>query len=444
MPSRKIKSWGRVEGYSHEIVSVANRADVKDNFSRNDTDSSALAFGMGRSYGDSNLNENGTLIKTTRMKSFLSADWDTGVIKAQAGLTLDELLQVAVPKGWFLPVTPGSKFVTLGGALANNVHGKNHHKVGSFGNYVKSFALHRTDRKIGPIICTAKKNVKLFNVTIGGLGLSGLIEWVEIQLKPIESAYLKVENIPYSSIDDFFKLSEDSNNWEYTVAWIDCFAKGKELGRGIFSRANFSDQGALDTHEPTPKLRWPFVTPAFLLNKSSIKVFNWLYRIRPGARYVGYTHYDPFFYPLDGISEWNKLYGKKGFFQHQCLIPPDSGKAAIIELLQAIEASGQGSFLAVLKVHGPETSPGSLSFCMEGLSLALDFANKGRKTRDLLRQLDEIVEKYSGRLYPAKDGHMSAELFKLSYPMWKEIERNRDPKLSSSFWRRVTQNKKDI
>ena len=211
-----------------------------------------------------------------------------------------------------------------------------------------------------------------------------------------------------------------------------------------FSRANFSDQGALDTHEPTPKLKWPFVTPAFLLNKSSIKVFNWLYRIRPGARYVGYTHYDPFFYPLDGISEWNKLYGKKGFFQHQCLIPPDSGKAAIIELLQAIEASGQGSFLAVLKVHGPETSPGSLSFCMEGLSLALDFANKGRKTRDLLRQLDEIVEKYSGRLYPAKDGHMSAELFKLSYPMWKEIERNRDPKLSSSFWRRVTQNKKDI
>lgn len=437
--TKNIRSWGRIHRFNHRVTSLQTSASLKAQIVKlKEAETPFLPFGMGRSYGDSNLNEDGALLKTPSLKSFLEADWETGIIKVQAGLTLDELLQVSVPKGWFLPVTPGSKFVTFGGAVANNVHGKNHHKVGSFGNFVLSFALHRTDRKTNPAICTPTKNKALFETTIGGLGLTGVIEWVEIQLKPIESSYLKVENIRYNSLSEFFDLSRESDDWDYTVAWVDCFAKGKKLGRGIFSRANFAAAGALTPHRE-PSLTWPFVTPAFFLNKAFIKTFNWLYRKRPGARYNGFQHYDPFFYPLDGIAHWNRLYGKKGFFQHQSIINLKDAEEAVSEMLKKIEQSGQGSFLAVLKLHGSETSPGILSFCTEGLSLALDFPNKGEKTQSLLAQLDDIVAQYSGRLYPAKDAHMSAKLFQSSYPVWVDVEAKRDPNISSSFWRRVTQ-----
>jgi len=438
--SHKISSWGRAHTYEHDVRPINSAAEIKDFISSlSEDDGVGLVYGNGRSYGDSNLNEDGLLLGTGRVDAFLEADWDTGIVKVQSGVTMDVLLQVCVPKGWFLPVTPGTKFITIGGAVANNVHGKNHHKVGSFGNFIKSFALHRSDRKTNPVICTPKKNKKLFELTIGGLGLSGIIEWVEIQLKPIASSYLYVENKPYASLREFFELSQDSEDWDYTVAWVDCFAKGDKLGRGIFTRGRFQDAGALKTHPAEPKLTWPFVTPSFLLNKPVIKIFNWLYRNRPGAKFCGMSHYDPFFYPLDSIANWNKLYGKKGFFQHQCIIGLDDAETAVTEMLQTIEASGQGSFLAVLKLHGPETSPGILSFCTEGLSLALDFPNRGTKTLALLSALDGIVQTYGGRLYPAKDGHMSPELFQTAYPDWDYLEKARDPKLSSSFWRRVTQ-----
>jgi len=436
--SRKIKSWGRVQKYEHELHSLNDPKAITAFLEGHNDNSLALAHGMGRSYGDSNLNQNGHLLKTTRLNAFLESDWENGIIKAQAGLTLDELLQVCVPKGWFLPVVPGSKFVTLGGAVANNVHGKNHHKVGSFGNFVLSLALHRSDRKVNPTICTPNKNKKLFGLTIGGLGLSGIIEWVEVQLKPIQSAYLYVENIRYDSLRDFVELSQKSYEWDYSVAWLDCFAKGTKLGRGIFTRGRFTDTGALQGHPVDSKLSWPFVTPSFFLNKISIKIFNWFYRHRPGSKYNGYMHYDPFFFPLDSIANWNRLYGKSGFFQYQCIISLDHAEVAITEMLQIIEKSGQGSFLAVLKVHGPETSPGILSFCRQGLSLALDFPNRGTVTQDLFFKLDKIVKNYGGCLYPAKDGHMSPVMFQSAYPGWEQVERSRDPKLSSSFWRRVT------
>lgn len=435
--ARGLTSWGRIFDYDHQIIQISSASDISDYLTTR-VSGSALAYGKGRSYGDSNLNSSGTLLKTTRLKAFLDADWEAGVVKVQSGITLEELLQVCVPKGWFLPVSPGTKFVTLGGAVANNIHGKNHHKVGSFGNFVRALSLHRSDLKNSPLICTPLQNKKLYDLTIGGLGLSGIIEWVEIQLKPISSSFLHVENIPYNSLAEFIELSKSSQDWEYSVAWVDCFSLGKTLGRGIFSRANFSEVGTLDTHKSQSRLTWPFVTPSFFLNKTSIKVFNWLYRKRPGAKYCGDTHYDSFFYPLDGINNWNKLYGKKGFYQHQCIINSAQGEAAITEILKVIESSGQGSFLAVLKLHGPETSPGKMSFCMEGLSLALDFPNKGDKTTALLNKIDTIVEKYSGRLYPAKDGHMSAKHFQSSYPHWKYLEQHKDPVLSSSFWRRVT------
>ena len=444
MTEKKL-SWGRRFSYNHALVLPSERQAVDlPKIAKSSDNGSILAYGLGRSYGDSNLNENGALIVTTRLNKFISADWHKGTVKVEAGVSLDEILQVSVPKGWFLPVTPGTKFVTVGGAVANDVHGKNHHNAGSFGNFVKSFALRRSDTGENPVICSPRKNKKLFRLTLGGLGLTGLIEWVEIQLKPVNSSFLYVENMPFNNFTEFLKISAGSADWEYSVAWVDCFAKGGNTGRGIFSRGRFVKDGALEVHKPEPRLKWPIVTPGFLLNKFSIKAFNFAYRKRPGARFKGYMHYDPFFFPLDRILNWNKIYGRKGFYQHQCLIGLDSAEEGIREILEEIERTGQGSFLAVLKVHGAKSSGGKLSFCHEGVSLALDFPNKGRSTLDLLARLDSIVVKHSGRLYPAKDGHMSGEVFQASFPNWKDLEKIRDPMFSSSFWRRVTSQEQGV
>ena len=431
-----VLSWGRVQRYEHDVRRLrAGRetAQIKAAF---EGEASVLAHGLGRSYGDVALNDGGCLLMTPGMDQLISADWKTGRIRASAGLSNEELLRVCVPKGWYLPVTPGTKFVTLGGAVANDVHGKNHHKKGSFGAHVTRIGLMRSDR--GLVELSRDENADLFALTLGGLGLTGIILWVELQLAPIQSAYVDVENIPCASLSDFFRLSEESQEWDYTVMWVDCFATGDELGRGIFSRARPRSDGRLDVHS-TKAVKWPVPTPGFALNRMSISVFNALYRARPGARYVGEQHYDPFFYPLDKILDWNLLYGSKGFFQHQSLLPPELGEAGIREMLQRIAQSGQGSFLAVLKVHGPETSPGVMSFCREGVSLALDFANKGASTLRLFSDLDAIVRNYGGRVYPAKDSRMSAEFFQEAYPEWTRLEAERDPKVSSSFWRRVTE-----
>lgn len=425
-----LLSWGRAHRYLHGRRKL--RSGIANDFSGHN---SFVFYGMGRSYGDTALCKDGTVLITTGLDRIISADWDKGIIRAEAGLTLDTLLKICVPRGWFPIVTPGSKFVTLGGCVANDVHGKNHHVQGSFGTCLRAFELQRSDRA-SPIICTPKRNKNFFNATLGGLGLTGLIKWVEIQLKPIRSAYLDTENIHCKNLDDFLRLSSESAEWDYTVAWIDCFAHGDARGRGIFTRARFANSGAL-IHHNEPRLRMALNLPGFFLNKLSIRTFNRLYRWRPGSKYKGKVHYGSFFYPLDGIAEWNRLYGRKGFFQHQCLIPPKNAREAILKLLEEIERSGQGSFLAVLKVHGEEHSPGLLSFCAPGLSLALDFANRGKKTQALLEKLDQIVLNYDGRLYPAKDGRMRAQTFKASFPNWASLEKQRDPAILSAFWSRI-------
>ena len=430
-----VLSWGRVHRFEHQVVRL-DPAKAVQQVSRGFGDAPpVLAHGLGRSYGDVALNDRGTLLATPRCNQFLFADWDTGVVRAASGLSNEELLRVCVPKGWFLPVSPGTKFVTLGGAVANDVHGKNHHHAGSFGAHVRRFALLRSDR--GIVECSRDENPDLFALTIGGLGLTGVILWVEFQLSRIGSAFLDVENLSCDSLSDFFRLSEESKAWPYTVMWVDCFARGASLGRGIFSRGRPRNDGNCQPHS-RKSIAWPVTTPSWLLNRASISAFNALYRSRPGASFRGVQHYDPFFYPLDRILGWNRLYGTNGFYQHQSLIPLRSGEAGVRGLLMRIAQAGQGSFLAVLKVHGPETSPGVMSFCREGVSLALDFANKGAPTRALLASLDDIVREHGGRLYPAKDGHMSSDFFQHSYPDWPRLEAARDPKISSSFWRRVT------
>ena len=427
-----MQSWGRVHRFAHRHAVPFYRGEVAFDKGIN------TAYGQGRSYGDVALNSGGQLICTHQLDRLIHFDRHGGVLRAEAGITLAQILEVIVPAGWFLPVTPGSKFVSLGGAVACDVHGKNHHQVGSFGAHVRALSLKRSDGSVHKL--TPDK--ALFALTVSGLGLTGLIEWVEIQLIPLRSAHMWVENRPYDRLEAFFEISAASHTWPYSVAWVDCFARGPRLGRGIYTRARHAAMPSLDDLPSRRRVAWPFQTPGWLLNRASISAFNWLYRRRRGATYKGVQPYEPYFYPLDRIAHWNRLYGPRGFYQHQCLIPKAAAKAGITALLTRIakqgQGGGQGSFLAVLKNHGPERSPGRNTFCGEGTSLALDFANKGPATLALLAELEAIVLDHGGRIYAAKDGTMAGGSYRAMYPNWTALEAARDPALNSAFWMRVT------
>jgi FAD/FMN-containing dehydrogenase len=341
-----------------------------------------------------------------------------------------------VPQGWFLSTTPGSRFVTLGGAVANDVHGKNHHRAGTFSRSVRRIGLLRSDRglcEIGPDDPTG-----LFAATVGGLGLTGIITFIELQLVRIATSQLDVERIPFTSTREFFTLARESTaGHEHTVAWIDCVTKGAP-GRGIFQRANWSAAGPLVAHQDRALAALPMDAPGFALNALTVGLFNALYyRLQAAGARHQVQHYAPFFYPLDSLRQWNRLYGRRGFYQYQCVIPPAAAEPAIEALVQAIVSSGAGSFLAVIKTFGAEPSCGVLSFPREGATLALDFANRGQPTLDLLARLDAIVAEAGGALYPAKDGRMPAQMFRASYPNVDKFTPYIDPAISSDFWRRV-------
>jgi L-gulonolactone oxidase len=400
-------------------------------------DGKGLAVGLGRSYGDSGLNADGAVIAMRSLDRVHGFDRQQGVLRADAGLSLDALIQIVTPHGFFPAVVPGTRFVTLGGAVANDVHGKNHVHAGAFGRHVRRLLLRRTDgshAELGPDDPSG-----LFAATLGGLGLTGVIEWVELALKPIASAFVDAEDIPFDSLDEFFALSTESDKtYEHTVAWVDCTGAGRSLGRGVFSRGNIAPDGGYRVHSTSSRLSVPFEFPPYALNGLTVKAFNAFYfhanRARAGKRRV---HYAPFFFPLDAINNWNRLYGRSGMYQYQCVIPPANGAPAMRELLNRIARSGQGSFLAVLKTFGPLASPGLLSFPREGVTLALDFPNRGESTLALLSALDEVVRAAGGRLYPAKDGRVSASMFAAGYPNLTQFCERLDPGISSSFWRRV-------
>lgn len=428
-------SWGRVLSVPHEVAKPAFPNEIDGLLSRTNGRETTLPVGLRRSYGDSIVNAHGRLIDMTRLDRFIAFDREAGIIRCDAGVSLSDLLDVIVPAGWFLPTTPGTRFVTLGGAIANDVHGKNHHSAGSFGCSVRSIVLQRSGE--GPI--DLRPGSALFAATIGGLGLTGVILEAEIQLARIGSAYLENEKIPFENVEEFFEIADDSQAFEHTVAWVDCAAGGDKLGRGVFQRANWLADGAFEADGKTAGPSLPVDFPGWVLNRHSIRGFNvfynWLQRRGPAKQRV---HYRPFFYPLDAIGNWNRMYGTAGFYQYQCVLPSREGPAGVRELLNAIAGSGQGSFLAVLKTLGPKSSEGMLSFPMEGPTLALDFANRGARTLHLMNRLDEIVLKAGGRLYPAKDGRMPARLFQAGYPQWQEFAQLKDPMMTSSFWERVS------
>lgn len=431
---RPILSWGRTFRYAHEMRRIGRLDQTPATHYVGDK--KVIFRGLGRSYGDVALNADGVLCEAHGPDNLLAFDRDSGRIKAQSGMTIADLNAITVPAGWIIPVSPGTQFVTLGGAIANDVHGKNHHIDGSVGAHIKSLKLVRSDGE--QLICSAAKNAEMFVATISGLGLTGYIEWVDLQLKPIRSSDMFVENVRYASLDAFFELSDSSIDWPYSAAWVDCFSSSDCLGSGIFTRARFLTAGELQSPIQGRRLDVFCELPTMLLNKYTISTFNWLYKRRTGAQFCGQQGFQKVFYPLDGISNWNRIYGAAGFYQHQSIIPIAQSNTGISDLLQTIKASGQGSFLAVLKRHGPETSPGMNSFPMDGISLALDFPNRGPKTLKLLRALDDIAVAHGGRMYPAKDATMTHDAYQTGYPNWQALEALRDPKISSSFWRRVT------
>jgi len=423
-------SWGRYPR-AHQNIAPLHWRDAN----LPPAEGSMLAYGNGRSYGDVCLNDGGTLLHTRGLDRYIEFDAATGILRCESGVLFSEILDFVVSQGWFLPVTPGTRYVTVGGAIANDVHGKNHHGAGTFGEHVKRFELLRSDGQ--RVECNPEQNVELYTATIGGLGLTGVIVWAEFQLLRIASPWMAQETRRFGNLSEFFALSTDSErDYAYTVAWIDCAASGKAFGRGVFFRANHASAMAATRMPKQRQLSVPVTPPFSLINSLSLRAFNTLYfhRAREGHAIV---HYEPYFYPLDAIAEWNRIYGPRGFLQYQCVVPPAASEEAIAELLRAIAASGSGSFLAVLKVFADRAPAGILSFTRAGTTLALDFPNHGATTFALLDRLDDIVAAAGGAVYPAKDARMNGARFRQYFPRWQSMLPHIDPKFSSGFWRRV-------
>jgi len=432
-----FESWGRYPTYGAKIVPLHWQSDFPAVTAG--LHNGALPVGMGRSYGDVCLLKDGNLLLTTAMNRLIEFDPETGLLTAEAGLTLAQILDFAVPRGFFLPVTPGTKYVTLGGAIANDIHGKNHHVAGTFGRHITQFELVRSDGSRR--LCSPTENPDFFAATIGGLGLTGVITWATLRLKPIVSRKIDYEGIQFHGIDEFLDLTNQSKDIEYTVSWIDCASTGKNFARGVFMQGDHSAKKGDLTPSPRPKLVFPFDAPGFALNHLSVSLFNTaFFHKQIHKRVVAEQDYEPFFYPLDKVLRWNRMYGKRGLLQFQYAIPWDHAKEGTIAILHEVAKSGLASFLAVLKAFGDVPSPGMMSFPKPGITLALDFPIKPDKSFPLFQRLADMTLEFGGRLYPAKDAAMTAPQFQAFYPQWQQFARYRDPMLTSSFWERVTQN----
>jgi FAD/FMN-containing dehydrogenase len=420
-----LESWGRYPKARQAAVSVHWRSDPLPR-----VHGTLLPFGQGRSYGDCCLNDGGTLLETSRLDRFIELDQGRGILRCEAGVRIGDILALIVPRGWFLPVVPGTQLVSVGGAIANDIHGKNHFRAGTFGRHVRSFELLRSTGERAT--CSLEQNAGLFAATIAGLGLTGLITWAELQLRPVQGPFIESETVPLRGLDEFFAVDEDSSRrFEYTVAWIDARKWGL---RGLYLRGDHSARAGR-VAAPRAPAAFPLDLPSFAVSRLTVAAFNALYyargRLRSGRKVVRLT---PFFFPLDRVGRWNRAYGKRGFLQFQCVVKE---REAVRALLDRVAGSGLRSSLGVLKTFGDVPSPGMLSFPRPGATLALDFPNRGAQTFALLDALEAIVREAGGAVYPAKDARMSPATFAAGYPRLAEFERYVDPAFSSSFWRRV-------
>jgi decaprenylphospho-beta-D-ribofuranose 2-oxidase len=428
MSTKKIANWGNYPFINSDERTFSFMKELKQYVQQV---KGFIPRGNGRCYGDASLAEN--IICTTRFDKILSFDVKTGVFECQSGIILDKVLEVIVPKGWFLPVTPGTKFITIGGAVASDVHGKNHHVDGCFSHHVEEMDVMLADGTI--LTCSPEKHTDLFEATCGGMGLTGVITRVKFRLKKIETSYIRQKQVKAANLDEVIRLFEEYKDYTYSVAWIDCLKKGKDFGRSILILGEHATLEELNNsqkkdplHLPNKKqITFPFNLPSWVLNKFTVSVFNFLYYLKNFKKEINnVVSYEPFFYPLDAILHWNRGYGEKGFVQYQFVLPLEA-KQGLVDILRLISDNGLGSFLAVLKVFGKQES--LISFPMEGYTLALDFpVRKG--LMEFLDQLDEIVIRYGGRLYMSKDARMKPEILGSGYkhlPQFIDIVRKYNP-----------------
>ncbi|MDO3642862.1 FAD-binding oxidoreductase [Mucilaginibacter sp. L3T2-6] len=424
---KPLTSWGRypvVECNQESFVfteQLEKLADRSEDF---------IPRGNGRSYGDSALGKRA--LTTLKFDKILSFDTAKGVFECQPGITLSDVLQVIVPQGWFLRVTPGTKLITVGGAVGSNVHGKNHRTEGSFSRHIIDMDVRLASNE--EITCSPTQNTDLFEATCGGMGLTGMVTRVKFRLKKIETSYIRQKQIKAQNLDELLSLFDKYQHYSYTVAWIDCLTKGKNSGRGILTvgeHAAFSELIEEQKKEPlklpsNKKLNFPFTLPAWVLNTFTVKAFNFLYYLKNYKKEMdSVVLYDPVFYTLDAINNWNRMYGKAGFVQYQFVMPLES-RQGLVEILNRIGEKGMGSFLTVLKVLGKQES--MISFCREGYTLALDFPLR-KGVLEFLDELDEIVLKYGGRIYITKDARMKPDMLK-NYPeldKFKDIVKKYNP-----------------
>ena len=436
----RISSWGGMSNEARSLWSPAFSSDIRRGLSARDpaTRSKCLVVGNLRSYGDEVLCPDGHYVQTTRCDRILHIDSREDRVTAECGIRFDVLQERLARWGYILPVTPGTAHLTLGGAIANDVHGKNHHVAGTFGCYVEEFELVRTSGE--ELRCSPRENPELFAASIGGMGLTGAITWATLRVRRIASPLLRVKSTQFGQLAEFFDLDVEGKRHEYSVAWIDCLAKGRSLGRGIYSVADHLSPAAEPAPRSAPKPRRrahvPFYMPISPVNRFTLSALNSLYyrSHRTGLHTVPIEHW---MYPLDSVRHWNRLYGRRGFHQFQSVVPRSEAQAAISEMLTATSAAQQGSFLAVLKNFGTKESPGLMSFPMPGTTLALDFPNRGKITEDLLLELHRITSNAGGRLYPAKDGCSPANSLEIGYPNFARFTRSIDPGIESLQARRL-------
>jgi len=428
-----LLSWGMYPRVQNTVFKFNKEKTLKEIINKHNN---LIPYGNGRSYGDSALSSN--IINVKPKDYFIDFDERQGLLHVQAGVLLSEIIELYVPRGWFLKVTPGTKLITVGGAIASDVHGKNHHIEGCFSQCVEEFTIMLEDGAV--LTCSKEKTPDLWKATCGGMGLTGIILDAKIYLKKINSQYIDQTTIKTKNLKETFEAFEKYSNMPYSVAWIDCLAKDKKMGKCLLMVGDFRNDGNLK-YKKKNQFSIPFNFPSFALNNWSVRAFNWLYygKAKEGVSKQR-VDIDTFFYPLDAIGHWNRIYGKNGFTQYQFILPKETSYEGLEEILTAISKSGKGSFLAVLKLYG-KANDNWLSFPIEGYSLALDFKiEKG--LFELLDQLDEIIVKHKGRIYLTKDVRVSKETFEKGYPQIETFrqyrkEQNMDSKFQSLQSKRV-------
>ncbi len=426
---KRIANWGNYPAIDTEESTFSTNDHLRELLKNSDP---VIARGNGRCYGDASLASN--TICSLKFDKVISFDAGNGIFECQSGITLDRVLEIVVPRGWFIPVSPGTKFITIGGAVASNVHGKNHHLDGNFSNHILEMDVMLGSGQL--VNCSPSMCPDLFDATCGGMGLTGMITRVKFRLKKIETSYIRQKQIKAKNLEDIIQLFDEYRYYTYSMAWIDCLKSGNSFGRSILIVGENAKPEELNSQQKInplilPKrkqLAFPINLPSFVLNQYSIKAFNFLYYNKNIRREINNTvAYEQFFYPLDTILHWNRGYGKKGFVQYQFVLPLETSKKGLTDILNRINKKRMGSFLAVLKLFGKQES--LISFPMEGYTLALDFpVRKG--LLEFLNELDKAVLDYGGRLYLTKDARMKAEVFWNSYPnviKFSEIIRKYNP-----------------